>query len=416
MPIKSTEHEIFSLIETELSLNYAEDSFKMRNFSTDSGFGVRVLNDKKLGFSYCSGEDEVKTTISKAKLLSRHSVESDFSFVPKSSYPHLNTFDEKIAEMDESFLRDMSTQINDLVKKQGCKSRIYSSLSNEQVKLENTCGFFGEYKKTYADFFVEAMYGEGYGYSSYNGCRLPKDIPALADESIQMAKQMKNAKKLETGTYTVVFSVESISSLFEALMPSLSGHWKRKKISTLCDKLGQKIISEKITVHDDPLIELSSCVPFDDEGTKSSKQTIFDKGVLKRFLFDRESAALDHQKSSGFCSRATYSSSPQVGTSNISIDSGNYTRFEDELGDFLFVKSLHGTHTSNTTTGDFGVEISASIYNTNKGKIQSPKRGFIISDNIFNLLNKVIGLEKERQIHADFFSPRIAFSNIKVVS
>lgn len=416
MPKKSTEYEIFSLLENELSLNYAQGSFKIRNFSTDSGFGVRVLSDKKLGFSYCSSEAEVKKTISKARSLAKHSIKNDFLFASKSVYQSINCYDKKISDMDELFLRDASKEINDIIKKQGCTSRIYSSLSNQKIKIENTSDLAGEYKKTSVDFFIEATYGEGYGYSYYGGCYLPKNIGTVAEEAARMAKQMKNAGKPESGAYTVVFSVESLSSLFEVLIPSLSGQWKRKKISLLSDKLGKQVLSDKLTIHDDPLINLSSCMPFDDEGTKSSNKALFEKGILKNFLFDRESAALAGEKKSGFCSRSSYSSAPTISPSNISINSGDYSNFEEELGDFLFVKSLHGTHTSNMTTGDFGVEINASIYNTNNGKTQSPKRGFIISDNIFNLLNKVIGLEKEKQIHADFFSPRIAFSNLKVVS
>jgi PmbA protein len=81
----------------------------------------------------------------------------------------------------------------------------------------------------------------------------------------------------------------------------------------------------------------------------------------------------------------------------------------EEIGKHVEIISMHGSHTSNPTTGDFGMEVNIAFIN---GK---PVRGFIMSGNIFDLLNNVIGLEKKQTRYANILAPKIAFSEVDLI-
>jgi PmbA protein len=161
---------------------------------------------------------------------------------------------------------------------------------------------------------------------------------------------------------------------------------------------------------DNGLEEASERRPFDDEGIVSKKRELIDKGVVKNFIYDKEVAALAKVKKNGFCNRAHFSSSPGAGTSNVLIYPGKYSDLEQEIKDPLIVHSLHGSHTANTTTGDFGLEVNVAFH---KGK---PVRGFMLSANIFKLLKQKILLEKNAICYGNLIAPRIAFTNMQVIS
>ncbi len=407
------DQELFYLKDKQTSLLFADGEIKIKEAHESSGYGVRVFQDNKLGFSYCDSEEDLKKTIEQAKKIARFEARG-FSFQKKSNYQKMDIFDNKIRDIEERELRDELYKIKEGVEKYTKHCRINIEVGSIQVRIENNNGLNAQYEKTGFGVYAEAMLDDGLGYSYYSSTSLPKDLLKIGEEAGKMAKEMKGAKKLQKGTYTVVFELESLHSLINVLLPSFSGDWKRRKISMLENKIDEKMFSEKLSIYDDATAIASARKPFDDEGTASKKITLVELGAVKNFLYDLETAALDNKYLCGSCARSDYSSHPIIGHSNIIINKGDYNKFEDELGEFLIVKSLHGTHTSNLTTGDFGVEVNAGSYYKNKEL--RPVRGFIISGNIFNLFNSIQGMEKKTSVFEDLIAPRIAFSNIKVVS
>ena len=409
-----SDYEVFSSSNRELSCMFAENTIKVKEFSENSGYGIRALKDKKVGFSYCSSEKDIKGTIEKAATLSKFSPISTFSFQEKQNFEKLNSYDPKIAELSEEEMKSAVAQIADIVKSAKARPRIYFSTGTENVSLENTSGFNGSYQKTGVSVYTEATLGKGYGFGYLSSISLPKDFSIVGQQAAEMVKAMQKPKKPATGSYTVAFTQEALHSLLEVFLPSFSGDWKRKKISTLTNSVGKKLFSEKLSIYDNATLAASGIQPFDDEGVKSRKRAIVDKGIFKQFMYNREIAALDNVQESGFCTRGGFSSPPSLDSSNLEISSGDYTNFEEELGEFLLVKSLHGTHTSNMTTGDFGVEVNVAFHIKNSK--QTPMRGFMISENIFNLFTRIKAIEREQKIHDNLICPRMAFENVKVVS
>ncbi|MFH2106891.1 MAG: TldD/PmbA family protein [Candidatus Micrarchaeota archaeon] len=405
-------NEIFFEKVREYSIVFA-NRFKRKEFGESQGFGVRSLKNRKIGFSYCSKEDELERAIEKAEEISACSPSSDFSFQKKSKYPKLKIVDRKANGIDANELRDMVEGLQDSMKGVENK-RIQLSCSSSTARLEQEeLGVDASYDKTVFSIYAEATVKRGIGFEIYSSNFLPKSdkMEEIGEKASETARKMDGAKKPKTGKHRLVFDIDAIGDLINILLPSFSGDWKRKKISNISDKLGATVFDEKLTILDDPSLT-SSARPFDDEGTVSRKRSLVENGVVKGFMYDRETAALEGISGEGFCARQNFMSPPGISSCTLTIKEGDL-KSVDELGSYILVKSVHGTHTANSTTGDFGVEANIAFHK--KGNELLPVRGFMITGNIFEMFRNIEGLEKERHERDGLVSPRIAFNDIVIV-
>ena len=62
-----SDSEIFFQNSESTSLTFTGNELKIKENSEFSGYGVRVLDNKRVGFSYCQEESQIDSTIEKAK-------------------------------------------------------------------------------------------------------------------------------------------------------------------------------------------------------------------------------------------------------------------------------------------------------------------------------------------------------------
>ncbi|MCI0503772.1 TldD/PmbA family protein [Candidatus Micrarchaeota archaeon] len=406
-------HEVFRYESRSIRLAFSGGELKTKESDSSAGFAVRALEGGRLGFGHCQHESGVEGALAQARQMSRFSVKSGFSFAPASTFAKPAIHDPSSSPDDVESMRSLVDEAKDMASSKGGNPRVMASMEDARVSVENTAGFSGAFKKTVFTLYVESMHGDGYGFSFLASHRRPKDAAVHGLLAAEMAQAMQNAGKPESGSYTVVMEPEALESLVDTLLPSLSGDWKRRGITALAE--GKKRFSDMLTICDDGLSEGINARPFDDEGTPSQKRALIERGEVKSFLYDRETSALEggSVKESGSCSRESYDSAPSIGASNIVISPGG---MEDlgELDRFIEVRSAHGSHTANLTTGDIGLEVSTAFL-VEKGR-RRPIKGFMLSGNVFDMFANIEAMEKKQRVFGSLVAPRIAFGNVRVVS
>ncbi|HIH22359.1 TPA: TldD/PmbA family protein [Candidatus Micrarchaeota archaeon] len=410
--------ELFFQSDKGISIEIVNGSIKSAESNISSGYGLRVVKIKRIGFSSLEHEHggNLKTATENAIKLSQLSKQSDFSFVSGSKFPRIRTVDKTLSGAGENDAKDWAYSVAAQIKKHTKTYRVIVSFSNSETGIENSEGFNSSYPSTNLSIYAEAMKGKSFGFSHFSSQFMQDSIEEIGAIASRMLKSMTNAKKPESGNYTVVFSQFAMKSVLGILLQSFSGDWKRKGIGILADKIQRKVFSDSFSLSDSPLSSGSASFPFDDEGTPARETKLIEKGVVLSFMYDRATAALDGASNThacGSCSRSSYSSRPGIGYSNLIIGPGNYNDFEKELDNFILVESLHGAHTANALTGDFSLEVPVAFH-FRKGK-SSPVRGFMLSGNIFKLFNSILGIEKEFMTYDNLISPRIAFSEVNII-
>jgi PmbA protein len=186
---------------------------------------------------------------------------------------------------------------------------------------------------------------------------------------------------------TAYLEPEAVAGLLMVFLYMLSGKSVMEGKSRLADKLGSRVVSELITLTDDPLREdgLDSR-PFDSEGTPSETLTIIENGVLKSFMHNSVTAQATGQPNTGHAQRS-YRGTLEVGPSNLVLEPGAGVAMREGV----LVTGLMGLHAgADPISGDFSLQ--AFGLKIEGGEVTHPVEDFAISGNLLELLGRVVGV------------------------
>lgn len=179
--------------------------------------------------------------------------------------------------------------------------------------------------------------------------------------------------------------------IHEAIGHSLEADGIQKGISPVyVGKIGTVVANEKITVYDDPTLPgHRGSFFYDDEGTKSERTVLVDRGVLKTYLYDRFTARKDKRNSNGHGRRESYGHRPIPRMSNTFISSGpdDPQRILSSVENGLLVRRMGGGQV-NPVTGDFVFEVEEG-YLLEGGRVKTMVRGASLLGNGPEVLSSI---------------------------
>ncbi|GAU76274.1 TldD/PmbA family protein [Fusibacter sp. 3D3] len=157
--------------------------------------------------------------------------------------------------------------------------------------------------------------------------------------------------------------------------------------SDFCDKLGQQVASEKVTLVDDGSIEgLYGSSAIDDEGFKTQKNVLIESGVLKGYLCDRMGARRLNMASTASGRRQGYAYAPTSRMTNTYLAAGTDDDDEifDSVADGLYVKRLGGGNSGRS----FSIAVTEG-YLIKNGKIGDRVKGLSINGRGIDVIKKI---------------------------
>lgn len=403
--------EVYTSSAHSLNVEYAGNTYKSKEFSGDSGYGIRIIEKGKMGFSHSNLPGNAAPALRRARELARFSPQTSFSFEPAhEKYPSPKTFDRKLSELEPESVFSAVEEILGGIREHATPTRVSVGFSNAQERIMNTSSLHAEGKYSSVSVYAEAKKGTGLGFSLYSSCFLPRDFRKFGEEAGEIASRMDGSRPVSTRKIPVKFSLSALPSLLEFLLFHFDGDNKRRGISRI--EKGEKKFSGSFTLISDPLAEADSACPFDGDGAPSRPTALIKEGVVQDFLYDRYTAALGGAGAGGNCQRSDYSSMPAPGITNLVIP-GVRPEGSGPPGEYLEVISFHGLHTSDPVSGDFGVDVDIAFLH-GKGE-PSPVSNVLLSGNIFNLFNKIAYTGESQETLGGLVSPEIWFSDVQLI-
>jgi len=212
-------------------------------------------------------------------------------------------------------------------------------------------------------------------------------------QALDRALLMLEASPCPAGRMPVVLSGQAGGTMIhEACGHGLEADIIQKDYSVYRDRLGEEVASPLVTLVDDATIPGAyGSFAIDDEGTPAKRNILIDRGVLRSYLTDVQSAKKGGLPLSGNGRRGSYRNLPIPRMSNTFLLPGN-ERLESilvkaEKG--LLVTKMGGGQV-NPTSGDFVFQVTEAFLIEN-GQVGSPVRGATLIGN---------GPEALRQIEA----------------
>ena len=394
---------------------------------------IRGVKDKRMGIYIVDSGDEnkIKEGIEEAYKLSKLNDRDD----KWESFPHSEKYHEKIKVCEnvrsatpDIFVNLLNNSVKEVLERD--KNAVVAGAESggiiASMHVENSSGVDVEQENsaTYFYLFLSGRKGDTVTPGIFE-LDVRRDMNIEKERVISMAlkklEKAYNVKKAGNGESTIILEPIALGEiLYFTLLPAISGEKKVKDTTPLSNQVNEKVISDKITIMDDPFHPLSvNSVIADDEGAATTSHTVFKRGIFKKFLWNSYWANIANEENTGNGIRNLSTGYVGIGAHSMVIESGKRS-VDDMVGDIehgYMVLSFQGAHSSNPDTGDFSV-VANPAFVIEEGEIKGATV-FMMSGNIYSLMRNVKEVSREqRPIYAiaKGIYPYITFNNVKIAS
>ncbi|WP_420264658.1 TldD/PmbA family protein [Candidatus Magnetominusculus dajiuhuensis] len=427
---KGLKSEVFYSSARNITAEAREGTVDALERAESSGLSIRVIDGKRHGFSYTNDVSKWREAVDMAAATAMFTEEDEhWSFRGNGGqYEGVMIYDDAAAAVAEADIVDMALdveraalELDDRIKK---VRKASASVSSGELYIANTEGLSGGYRFTSCTLSAMAMaessgdsqIGWEYEYDRVLSAISPKRVGAGAAER---ALGLLNAKTFKSVKVPVVIENSVAADFLSLLASSFSSENVQKGKSILAGKLSQQIVSDKLNIIDNALLEgKAGSRPFDGEGVPSQRNALVMDGVLKGFLYNLYTASKGGGVSTGSAQRGGISGMPTVGVSNLYIEptSSALVMTVDEMfsqaGECLFVTDAMGVHMANRITGEFSVGVSGMW--VEGGKKAYPVKEAVISGNFLDMFKDVEAVGSDLRFYGKIGSPSLLIRHMDV--
>jgi len=396
--------------------------------SAITGFGLRVLRDRKMGFLYTTDlrrtvlDEMVVRTISLAAQASPR----DENRLPDQTYVPLGNLeieDAQIVQMRPDDLIPLARSIEDNAlahdKRVQTTRSTRAGYAVHEVHFSNTFLPYQMFRATSAHYSCTAIAVDGAKKregSFSDQKRVFQDLTTperLGRKAAERAVAKLGAKAIPSTRAPVVYEADAAGAFLGGLLGAFNGLNVLEQRSFLAGRKGQPIASSIVTIVDDGTLRRGlGTRPFDGEGSQTRKNVVVDRGVLMRYLHTAASARREGVSPTGNAMRG-YDSLPAVGASNFYIDRGS------SKPDTIISQVPKGLYV--TGSAGFGFDLTAGEYSQQVegfwiegGKIAHPVEGVTVAGKLDEMLLGIDAVGRDLDFRATVASPTIRFKELTI--
>ncbi len=421
------EGEIFLAQGKGLQLGFSEGELEDFRLAEESGLGLRVLAEKKIGFASLNNIVFDDNLIKKAKDNALNSTGDKYYSLPErmKDYPQVSSLNLKDVRLQEISLEKKMQRVQEqgklaLSQDERIKKVLRASYSEnygENVIL-NTKGVIGNYEGSYCSFALAVIAEENNEVQvgmEMEDLRFYEDLnfEKVSREAVEKAVGLLGRNKIKSGEYTAVFDPWVGAEFLDLLAESFCADSVQRGKSYLKGKIGKTIGSNLLNLVDDGLLPKGiSSAPFDGEGVPMEKKVLIENGILKGFLYDTYTAAKEGVMSTGNAGRNSFANIPEPETTNFYLLPGKKNRKEiiKEIKNGIYVLEIMGLHTADPVSGDFSVGISGRYIKD--GELGFSLQGMTMAGNIWRLMNSIVAVGNDPKFYSSIGAPTIVFSEV----
>ena len=390
------------------SIDIRDEKIDKLETSIESGLSIDLYVDSKYSSHSTNRlvKEELARFIEEAIEGTKYLAEDEFRKLPdpdlyyKGDGPEINVYDPQIENIEP----DTKIEIAKALEKEalGKDDRIlsvttsyYDGESGQVMVTSN--GFEGDYQRTY--------FGIGASVSVQSGDSRPSggwyeskvhynQLSKTGAGEIALAKALQKVGQQKIGSEKMPMLVENrqLGRLLGPLVSAMNGSAIQQKNSFLIDRLNDKIVSDKLTLTDDPFIPAGrGSKLFDGEGLATKKREVISKGVLNTYYIDTYYAN-------------KMGVAPTTGsTSNLVFELGNQSMEELIAGikRGILVTGFNGGN-SNGIEG-FLIE---------DGKRSIPINEMNITGNMLKLWSSVAAIGNDPNENSSWLTPSVLFNDV----
>jgi PmbA protein len=394
-------------IRTSNGLTRYANSYIHQNVNEDNAqILFRAVNGQKIGVASTNSlvTADLKATLKNAVEISRYQKDNKhFPGLPgPESYAEIATHFGPTADFSP---KDRAKEVKKVFVRANRRKFTAAgafATGEGEIAVFNTRGVRCYQPVTSASINIIAMSDTSSGYASGLARKVEDiDVAGLAEVAVEKAFLAKKPKPIEAGDYEVILEPSAVAALFEWI--NIIGFGSKAfndKTSFLSDKIGQKVMSDVITIYDDANDTSAIAMPFDFEGVCKKRVAFVENGVGKGVVFDRLSGQKAGMPSTGHALTANQHGEGAI-SFNMFINPGDKSREEmiASVKKGILVTRFHYINgfidtpkavlTGMTRDGTYLIE---------DGQIKSGIKNLRFTDSILRCFSTVKGISGDRQL------------------
>lgn len=387
---------VFSLSRAADDVTFSNARLKSVDTDLNSGTALTLVKNGKQGFAFTRNLIDREGLVRDALAALAGGVESAGDLPQPVKLPRLDTAAEQAG--GNSLLVDECRRMTDYLSSRvkGQVNVAATRITDEQRVLTSTgvdarC-LSTDYGAHAAVLYPGTNANIARGISTKAFTPFPEqDLRFIADTYNASEKEIKP----ESGRTRVLFLPFTAYALIWRLIEATHARNVYEKVSPLTGRIGEQVLSEKLTLKDEPLDDsLPGARAFDDEGTPCRGLMLFERGVLKAFYNDRFYAHKTGTEPTGHGWRSGVTSPPEPSLAHLRLVPGEHS-FEAMLklmGRGVVGVMALGAHSGNRLNGDYSIGLAPGLW-VEGGAIVGVVKDSLVSGNVYDDLKKVIAVE-----------------------
>jgi len=303
---------------------------------------------------------------------------------------------------------------------------VHGFVGTQSVRVINTKGLDLTQRNSLYAMIPEILYPHSETTVSHFHTTLgPTDVPERElDRIVRLFTAGLPEVNAPSGKMKAVFFPETMFSLLWRLEAASSGRSFYERISPLLHRRGEKVLSDILTVVNDPTdADRIGARSFDDEGVPTRRLPIIEDGVFKNAFTNLDFAAKLTLPPTGNGSRTQrwggeeIALRPSPSLSNLTVEPGQFSMDEivKNLDRGVLILGVLGPHSGNILNGDFSMGINPGFYVEN-GTIKGRLIDGMVSGNVYDVMTKAIMVEDRIRFGSEGYFPAVAFEDVSVTA
>ncbi len=400
-----------------VEISFENDNLKSVHSSQSTGLNLKLIKDGKVGLSSTTETREMDGLLNRALEIAEFGNIAHFQFPASKKTPDVKVFDDSIFKLTKKNMIEIGKEMIARIKEYNPDILVDAGISKGQsvVKFANSSGNSHSSETTAFSIGVNGQLIRGTDIlGAGHGCTWKKrdiDHMEIAKKVIQLFKMAEKTADVKSGTMPVIFTPAGVNVLVLALRLGFNGKNVFFGASPLAGRLGEIIADEKFSLIDNPLLDYAAnSSKYDLEGVPHQTTPLIEKGIIKNFLYDLDTA--------GRAGRGSTGNAPECTSTNFVIPPGEtpYKEILKNTKKGILVHSVLGLGQGNPVSGEFSVNVHLG-YKIENGEIIGRVKNVMLAGNTYDALKNIIAIgDKAEWAGGALLTPSIQVGSLSVVA
>ena len=400
-----------------VDVSFENDRLKSAESSQRTNMGVKVILNGKVGSSYTTDINDIDGVVNRALESAEFGSPAHFEFPKPSEGTDVKIYDEAVLPVTKPEMMQIGEEMLTMVKDYN-PDIIVSAGAGKSVhrgEFANSSGVEFSDESTSFGLGVSGQWirgtdilqvGHGFGWK-----KREIDHVKITKKAIELFRMAEKIASLKSGNIPVIFTPEGLGVLLLSLQLGFNGKNVFLGSSPLAGRIGEKIADDRFSIIDNGLIDYAGgSDKYDGEGVPHQITPLIERGVIKSFLYDLDTAGRAGTKTTGH--------GVGCNPTNIIIAEGD-TSFDEMVKNTkegIIVHDVMGLGQGNPISGEFSVNVQLG-YKIENGEIVGRVKDAMLAGNTYDALNNIMAIgDKAEWIGGSLLAPYVQIASLSVVA